>query len=77
MNDFFKSKRRLLMATGMFCVLILSGVLLTSGTWGDSILNSKPYNAGALNNLELRVLVYPEKYALTSSSLPGIRKVKT
>jgi len=60
---FYKNKGRLAMATGVFCILILSGMLLTSGlSKGDSA-----------NKFEFKLLAYPEKYTMTSSSLPGIR----
>lgn len=63
--DFSKKKKRMVLFIGLTCLIVLGGLLLTSGiTKGDPT---------PLTSNELQISVYPEKYALTMSNSPGIR----
>jgi len=81
--DFFSNRRRTVLVIGAcVCVVIVSGILITSGLTKrqptmDQDKSSAPSNgyneSTILNSFSFKLHVYPEKYAPTMSSTPGIR----
>jgi len=77
MTDFFGSRRRIILMIGVICIAILSGILLTSGLTRsaaaiDQNKNSVQPKDKLINSVTLKLLTFPEKYALSMSSTPGI-----
>lgn len=75
MANFFKSKRRIIFATGILCIILSGAVLLTSevkkvDSIPNSALNSEPYNVEEAS--KFKIVLNPQKYSLIMSNTPGI-----
>ncbi|KOA18694.1 regulatory protein BlaR1 [Clostridium homopropionicum DSM 5847] len=71
MGGFFKSKRPIAFIIGFLCIVIMGLLLLTSGKTKDE----KDINKfqAFMDSQTFKILVSPEKYALTMSSTIGIK----
>lgn len=68
MGGFFKSKRPIAFVIGFLCIVIMGLLLLTSGKTKD-INKFQAF----MDSQTFKILVSPEKYALTMSSTIGIK----
>ncbi|MGI6449270.1 MAG: M56 family metallopeptidase [Desulfitobacteriia bacterium] len=72
MADFFRSKKRKIIFTGILCLVILGGVLWISGQKTPG--NEAGQISGDTNyNPELLLNIFPEKYTPAMSVVPGLK----